>query len=164
MTQTNSNKKLSRIVLRGFKSIASCDLELSKINILIGANGAGKSNFIGFFHMVQQLLEQNLQIFVNRQGSPDAILHFGREATEKLEFQLYFGDNGYFAELEPTQDNRFMFFKESFWRNMQGELNMGRGHFDYYRRLCTNIYTPTTLISIYTNFHVPVKYLSYLTK
>lgn len=130
MTETNSNKKLSRIVLRGFKSIASCDLELSKINILIGANGAGKSNFIGFFHMVQQLLEQNLQVFVSRQGGPDAILHFGRKVTEKLEFQLYFGDNGYFAELEPTQDNRLMFSKESFLQNMHGELNMGRGHFE----------------------------------
>lgn len=72
MTGTNSDKQLSRIVLKGFKSIARCDLKLSKLNVLIGANGAGKSNFISFFRMVQQLLEQNLQVFVSRQGSPDA--------------------------------------------------------------------------------------------
>ncbi|MBW4628435.1 MAG: AAA family ATPase [Brasilonema octagenarum HA4186-MV1] len=130
MTGTNSDKQLSRIVLKGFKSIAECDLELSRLNVLIGANGAGKSNFIGFFRMIQQLLEQNLQVFVSRQGSPDALLHFGRKTTEQLEFQLYFGNNGYFATLEPTQDNRLMFARESFWWNMSGEREIGKGHFE----------------------------------
>jgi predicted ATPase len=130
MTGTNRDKQLSRIVLKGFKSIAKCDLELSRVNILIGANGAGKSNFIGFFRMVGQLLEENLQVFVSRQGSPDALLHFGRKTTEQLEFQLYFGNNGYFATLEPTQDNRLMFARESFWWNRSGEHEIGRGHFE----------------------------------
>ncbi|MUH00955.1 AAA family ATPase [Scytonema sp. UIC 10036] len=130
MTGTNKDKQLSRIVLKGFKSIARCDLELSRVNVLIGANGAGKSNFIGFFRMIQQLLDRNLQVFVSRLGSPDALLHFGRKTTEQLEFQLYFGNNGYFATLEPTQDNRLMFAKESFWWNMSGEREIGRGHFE----------------------------------
>ena len=130
MTETSSDKQLSRIVLEGFKSIARCDLELSRLNVLIGANGAGKSNFIGFFRMVQQLLEQNLQVFVSRQGGPDSLLHFGRKTTEQLEFQLYFGNNGYFATLEPTQDNRLMFVRESFWWNMGGEREIGTGHFE----------------------------------
>ncbi|GAB1543718.1 hypothetical protein NUACC21_63940 [Scytonema sp. NUACC21] len=52
MTGTNKDKQLSRIVLRGFKSIARCDLELSSINVLIGANGAGKSKFIIFMTLV----------------------------------------------------------------------------------------------------------------
>jgi predicted ATPase len=130
MTGMNSDKQLSRIVLKGFKSIALCDLELSRLNVLIGANGAGKSNFIGFFRMLGQLLEQNLQVFVSRQGSPDALLHFGRKTTEQLEFQLYFGNSGYFATLEPTQDNRLMFVKESFWQNLSGEHEIGRGHFE----------------------------------
>ncbi|MDF5733861.1 MAG: AAA family ATPase [Rhizonema sp. PD38] len=130
MMGTNNDKQLSRIILKGFKSIAECDLKLSRLNVLIGANGAGKSNFIGFFRMVQQLLEQNLQVFVSRQGSPDALLHFGRKTTEQLEFQLYFGNNGYFATLEPTHDNRLMFTKESFWWNMSGEHEIGKGHFE----------------------------------
>lgn len=138
MTGTYSYKQLSRIVLNGFKSIAECDLELSKLNVLIGANGAGKSNFISFFRMVQQLLEQNLQVFVSREGSPDALLYFGRKTTEQLEFQLYFGNNGYFAKLEPTQDNRLMFTKESFWSNMTGEHEIGKGHFETKAFIGTN--------------------------
>ena len=130
MTGTISEKQLSRIVLKGFKSIVKCDIELSKINVLIGANGAGKSNFIGFFRMMQQLLEENLQVFVSRQGSPDSLLHFGRKTTEQLEFRLYFGNNGYFAALAATQDNRLMFIKESFWWNLKGEYELAKGHFE----------------------------------
>jgi predicted ATPase len=130
MTENNADKQLSRIVLKGFKSITECDLELSKLNVLIGANGAGKSNFIGFFRMVQQLLEGNLQLFVSRQGGPDTLLHFGRKTTEQLEFELYFGNKEYFATLEPTQDNRLMFARESWWSRQGGERAIETGHFE----------------------------------
>lgn len=130
MTGTIDKKQLSRIVLRGFKSIVKCDIELYRINVLIGANGAGKSNFIGFFRMMQQLLEENLQVFVSRQGGPDTLLHFGRKTTEQLEFRLDFGNNGYFATLEATQDNRLMFIKEFFWWNLAAEYELGKGHFE----------------------------------
>jgi predicted ATPase len=129
MNKLANERQLSRIILKGFKSIAECDIELSQINILIGCNGAGKSNFIGFFRMIQQMLEENLQVFVSRQGGPDTILHFGRKTTERLDIQLYFGNNSYFATFEPTQDNRLMFLKESFgW--MTGEWQIGSGHFE----------------------------------
>ena len=38
--------QLSRIVLKGFKSIRECDLELKELNVLIGANGAGKTTLV----------------------------------------------------------------------------------------------------------------------
>ncbi len=105
--------QLSRIMVEGFKSIESCDLALGSLNVLIGCNGAGKSNFIGFFRMIQQILESNLQVFVSRQGGPDAVLHFGRKQTEQLQIRLCFGDSRYTAILEPTQDNRLVFSRES---------------------------------------------------
>ncbi len=37
---------LKQVILKGFKSIKDMDLALRPLNILIGANGAGKSNFI----------------------------------------------------------------------------------------------------------------------
>lgn len=61
------NNQLSRIFLHGFKSIRECDLKLKELNILIGPNGAGKkSNFIGFFRLIQQMLEGNLQLYVSK--------------------------------------------------------------------------------------------------
>ncbi len=74
-------KHLTRLALRGFKSIRECDLELKELNVLIGPHGAGKSNFISFFHLIQQMLAGNLQLFVGRQGGPDVLLHFGRKRT-----------------------------------------------------------------------------------
>jgi predicted ATPase len=122
--------QLSRIVLRGFKSIRECDLELRELNVLIGPNGAGKSNFIGFFRLIQQMLEGNLQRYVSKQGGPDALLHFGRKKTEQIHAELYFGNNGYKFTLEPTQDNRMMFAEENFWWNMKGDWTISSGHFE----------------------------------
>lgn len=39
---------LQNIKIEGFKSIKTLDLKLGPINLLIGSNGVGKSNFISF--------------------------------------------------------------------------------------------------------------------
>jgi AAA15 family ATPase/GTPase len=35
-----------RVNIQGFKSIADADVELGKLNVFVGANGAGKSNVL----------------------------------------------------------------------------------------------------------------------
>lgn len=124
--------QLSRLVLRGYKSIAECDIELGKINVLIGANGAGKSNFIGFFRLINRILDEQLQATVGAAGGPDALLHFGRKKSETLEAELYFGNNGYKFMLKPTQDNRMMFAYEALWWNGSGDWRPMTGHFESY--------------------------------
>ncbi len=130
MKALTSHKQLSKIALSGFKSIAECELRMGRLNVLIGSNGAGKSNFVGFFRLIQQMLQGNLQTYVSKQGGPDALLHFGRKTTASLKTELYFGNNGYWFNLEPTQDNRMMFATESFWWNMSGPRLIGSGHFE----------------------------------
>ncbi len=130
MKPVTNEKQLSKLILRGYKSIAECDLELGSLNILIGANGSGKSNLISLFKMIPNMLEGNLQAYVSRQGGPDALLHFGRKKTPFLEIELYFGFNGYKCILEPTLDNRLMFSKEAFWWNAGIEKSLGRGHLE----------------------------------
>ena len=122
--------QLSRIVLRGFKSIKECDLELNALNVLIGPNGAGKSNFISFFRLIQKLLEGNLQLHVSKQGGPDALLHFGRKNTTSLSAELYFGNNHYNFALEPTQDHRMAFAGEKFFLDNQGDWKAQSGHLE----------------------------------
>ena len=47
--------QLSKIKISGYKSIKECDLKLNNINVLIGSNGAGKSNFISAFNLLQSV-------------------------------------------------------------------------------------------------------------
>jgi predicted ATPase len=122
--------QLSRLLLQGYKSIAACDIELGVLNVLIGANGAGKSNFIGFFRLISKILDQQLQAAVGTAGGPDAMLHFGRKKTEVLSAELYFGNNGYKFKLKPTQDNRMMFASEHLWWNVRGDWDLHAGHFE----------------------------------
>lgn len=126
------SNQLSRLVLSGYKSISECDIELGKLNVLIGANGAGKSNFIGFFRLINRILDQQLQATVGTAGGPDAILHFGRKKTEEIRAELYFGNNGYKFKLKPTQDNRMMFSYEALWWNVHGDWRPRSGHFESY--------------------------------
>lgn len=109
-----SPKQLSRIKLDGFKSIEFCELELGNLNVIIGCNGSGKSNFISFFKMIQQILDQKLQIYVTQHGGPDSLLHYGRRCTPSLSYEIEFGKNVYSAALNPTLDNRMMFIREKF--------------------------------------------------
>jgi len=132
MKRVNDPNQLSRLVLQGYKSIAECDVELGRFNVLIGANGAGKSNFIGFFRLIQRILDERLQLTVGEMGGPDALLHFGRKKTEALRAEIYFGNNGYRFTLQPTQDNRMMFAHEALWWNQHGDWQPYSGHFETY--------------------------------
>ena len=51
---------LKRIQIKGFRSIKGMTLELRPLNVLIGANGAGKSNLIAFFKLVNELMAGRL--------------------------------------------------------------------------------------------------------
>ncbi len=128
-----NEKQLTRIKISGYKSIKECDLELRKTNILIGANGAGKSNFIGFLKMVNTMLykpdgvKTYFQFAVARNG-PDALLRYGRKVTGQINGELYFGNNGYKFELSPTQNNKMVFAKECAYWNLGGDYSCGSGH------------------------------------
>ena len=124
--------QLSKLKIEGYKSIASCEIELQRINILIGANGAGKSNFIGFFKLIKAILDEKLQRTVGEMGGPDMLLHFGRKKTESMSAELFFGNNGYKFTLKPTQDNRMMFDNECLWWNVRGDWKPSSGHFETY--------------------------------
>ena len=88
---------ITRINIQGYKSIKSMDLNLGSINILLGANGVGKSNFVSVFSLVKYIYNQNLQNYVQSKGGPDTLLHFGRKITKEVVFQVVF-KNKYSAE------------------------------------------------------------------
>jgi predicted ATPase len=94
---------LKRLTIRGFKSIESLeDFELHDgVNVLIGANGAGKSNFVDFFRMLRALADEAFQVFVNTQGG-DGLFFMGPQRTRMIEANLEFGNNKYRFSLSPS--------------------------------------------------------------
>jgi predicted ATPase len=96
---------LDSLSIEGFKSIREMrDLPLKNINVLIGPNGVGKSNFIGFFRLLRAMIDEGLQLFVRTQGGADAFLHLGPKFTEQIVGKMRFGDNGYDFSLVPSID------------------------------------------------------------
>jgi predicted ATPase len=76
--------RLDTIEVTGFKSIRGLKLKLRRLNVLIGANGAGKSNFIALFRLLNEMIEQRFQLFVRQQGGADTFLHFSQKNTDKI--------------------------------------------------------------------------------
>ncbi|MBR5940518.1 MAG: AAA family ATPase [Neisseriaceae bacterium] len=114
--------KLNSLSVSGYKSIKNIEnLELKNLNILIGANGSGKSNFISLFRLLNAVAlgNEKLQLYTQKQGGPDSLLHFGRKNTDKIHIELCFDEEygfKYDLNLISTNDNR-MFPNEIIYNN-----------------------------------------------
>lgn len=110
--------RLERISIKGFKSIRELDLPLDPLNVLIGANGAGKSNFIGVFKLLNEIVNENLQLYVGTAGGADQLLYFGRQRTERIEIGVWFIvrenlANAYKCSLIPAAGDKLIFESET---------------------------------------------------
>lgn len=132
----------------GYKSIRELkDFQLNKLNVLIGANGAGKTNFINLFRLLNEMYEQQLQLYVQKQGGPDSLLHFGRGTSERLHAEFYFSANGYRFNLVPTSDNRLVFeFEQSWFKGVlfpnSSSAILGVGHAESHLKEAKDSYSP----------------------
>ncbi len=104
---------LTKLTIQGFKSIRKLeDFQLKNVNILIGANGSGKSNFIEFFSLLREIAEARLQFTINKHGGADPYLFLGPKNTDSINGKLFFRQKGYECCLEPTTDSRLIFKEE----------------------------------------------------
>jgi predicted ATPase len=107
------NNALSAITIRGFKSIAAIEnLKLGPINVVIGANGSGKSNFVGVFSFLRESFEKSdwFNERVSVAGGADRILHFGSKRTAEIEIVLTGPQRLPLFEVRliPTTDDRLL--------------------------------------------------------
>ena len=101
-------KKIDRLTIKGFKSIRDLtDFPLGDINIVVGANGAGKSNFVQMFRMVKSMIRKNFQAFIATNGGAAAFLHNGLKVTKNIDAEFAFGCNSYRFSLTSTADETF---------------------------------------------------------
>lgn len=100
--------RIDSITVRGFKSIRELvDFPLLDLNLVVGANGAGKSNFVQLFRLVRAMLLKNLQDYTIQHGGAPAFLFDGPKTTDQIQAEFRFGANSYRFSLRPTADEKF---------------------------------------------------------
>jgi predicted ATPase len=113
---------LKHISIKGYKSIKELDLDLSPINVLIGANGSGKSNFISFFKLLRWMIQPSgqLQFFIGQSGGANSFLFDGAAVTPQIEAELNFeisdgkNKNDYSFRLFHAASDTFIFAEEKY--------------------------------------------------
>ncbi len=110
------------IEISGYKSIKSERIDLNPINLLIGANGSGKSNFISFFDFLNRLYNKNLNDYIALTGGENKILHKGQKVTDTINFKVEFenGNNGYSANLKLGSDGLIFTEERLIYRSDKG--------------------------------------------
>lgn len=118
--QTPMANELEHITVRGYKSIRELDLDLRSLNVLIGANGSGKSNFISLFRLLNEILEGRLQRYSGSIGA-DNLLYYGSKVTDEIDIELSFKStrpnmaNKYEIRLIPSTSDTLIFADEFIW-------------------------------------------------
>ncbi len=69
--------RVSRVLLQNYKSISFCDVSLEPLTLLVGRNGAGKSNFLGAFAFVRALVSEGLSEAITQRGGKTGVFHQG---------------------------------------------------------------------------------------
>jgi len=109
-------RKLEKLGIVAFKSIREQTLELGALNVLIGANGAGKSNLVQAFQFLREIRMQSLARYSLERGA-DALLFRGRKISSSMALYVQFGEgdvgNAYRIRLIPTDENTLVVDEET---------------------------------------------------
>ena len=92
---------ITRVQLKNFRSIAVCDVPLGPLTFLVGANGAGKSNFLDALRLIADALNSSLDHALRERGGIQEVrrrssghpTHFGI----RVDLALPSGVHGYLA-------------------------------------------------------------------
>lgn len=79
-----SRLHLRTLKVTGFKSLKDVCCKFQSLNLLIGANGAGKSNLISALQLAVEALRGRLGGFVQSRGGAKSLLHLGPSATDAI--------------------------------------------------------------------------------
>jgi predicted ATPase len=132
---------LSSVRIGGFKSVATREhtqtVNFEDVTVIIGANGAGKSNLVSFFKMLNMMSTAALQVYLGRQGTATSILHYGPKTTSRVEAEIRFtaveNQDNYRFSLAHASGDRLIFTEESVAWHKAGHsvphtVDLGVGH------------------------------------
>ena len=95
---------INRVILKNYKSIAACDVQLQPLTFLVGRNGSGKSNFLDALRFVADALNSSLDHAVRARGGIRDVCRRSENPNDyrnhfsiRLDFNLPDGSTGYYA-------------------------------------------------------------------
>jgi predicted ATPase len=126
-------ERIEKLQVRGFKNFADAAVDLKPCNVLIGGNGAGKSNLLSALKLLRALGRGELQVFVENAGRANDVLHRATPPTRALEVGLDFrtttGNSRYRLLAERTEDDRLLIRSEEIERfDLNGQSQGPEGH------------------------------------
>lgn len=125
--------QLTRIKVEGYKSFKSLDVEMRPLNVLIGANGAGKSNFLSIFRLLHEMSEGRFQKSIVVGGGADTFLHYGQSVTSEITVTLNSDQENqhFFCKWVPSVNGSLIFNNESVG-GLSSEKETPESHFFEY--------------------------------
>lgn len=97
---------IERVRIQNYKSIRDVTVPLRALNVLIGSNGVGKSNFISFFELTKAIFQQRFGSYTMDHGGIDNLLHKGRKASSQIVGLIDFENtNAFEFILRPKQSS-----------------------------------------------------------
>lgn len=117
MAEMPDRTKISRVVVRNYKSLEDCDVSLGAITFLVGPNGAGKSNFLEALRFLSFALNNSLEQAFNARSGFRSVMRRGAGPAAKISFQVFFGldddkTGNYLVEMGAPKDGPVLVSKE----------------------------------------------------
>jgi predicted ATPase len=107
-----AGQALESIEIEGFTSIRSATVSLGQLNVLVGANGAGKSNFVHALELLGRLVADDLSLFVGLNGGASALVS-STAGESRIRLMLTGPPNSYEAVLVPAANDELIFESET---------------------------------------------------
>lgn len=112
-------RRIESIHIKGFRSLADVKIDnLPNPMVLLGINGAGKSNILRFLELLQEMYHHRLGEFVQQQGGADDQLFGGRRVTQQIEAAISFhtalGSSRFSFTLKHGHPDQFTVMNEQF--------------------------------------------------
>lgn len=134
-------RRLKSLSVAGYKSIKEDAIELGALNVLIGGNGVGKSNWISVFKFLREIVEGNLQLSASTSGARNLIYKGGKE-IDSISINAVYEEptvngsleNSYDIKLNVTDEDNLIFAFETVWFHRKPDYShpigkaLGAGH------------------------------------
>ena len=117
---------IENIEIKNFKSIKEANVPLKNINLLVGANGAGKSNFISFLKLLTSIKNFELNRYIADSGFMSNLIYFGNKEGTNFGGAITFlqvdgKELKYQFSLSPDRTDKAIFDKENLYIRVKGQ-------------------------------------------